>query len=60
LLNANDLSLFEQNSSGVNTPIPRMQIAYTESMALASLYFNIELNMTFDKIEPTAIYAKIP
>jgi hypothetical protein len=36
--NANDLSFFEQNSSGVNTPIPKMQIAYTESMALASLY----------------------
>ena len=29
------------NSSGVNTPIPKMQIAYRESTALASLYLGI-------------------
>ena len=30
------------NSSGVNTPIPKIQIEYKESTALASLYFNIK------------------
>jgi len=40
--NANDLSFFKLNCSGVNTPIPKMKIAYTESTALASLYFKIK------------------
>jgi len=31
-----EFTIFEQNSSGVNTPIPKMQIAYKEPMALAS------------------------
>ncbi|MCH9740340.1 MAG: hypothetical protein K0U38_05820 [Epsilonproteobacteria bacterium] len=34
--NANELSFFETDSSGVNTPIPKIQMAYKEPMALAS------------------------
>jgi len=40
--NANELSFFKLNFSGVNTPIPKMKIAYKEPMASASLYFKVK------------------
>jgi len=35
-------SVIRLNCSGVNTPIPKMQTAYTEPMASASLYLKVK------------------
>ena len=56
--NANDLSFFKLNCSGVNTPIPKMKIAYTESTALASLYFKVKFlkSLALGKLHPTKFF----